>query len=68
MIVIVTLTFTLILHTFQRNLKRFMFFDNNDVNFNTRLSLLKQYAISQNSVITEEIKRKFSNQILSHKK
>ena len=45
-----------------------MFFDNNDVNFNTRLSLLKQYAISQNSVITEEIKRKFSNQILSHKK
>ena len=29
------------LHTFQRNLKRRMFFDYDDVNFNARLSLLK---------------------------
>ena len=30
-----------------------MFFDYYDINFNTRLSLLKQYAIFQNSVIVE---------------
>ena len=35
------LFFALILHTFQRNLKRHMFFDYNDVSFNTRLRLLK---------------------------
>ena len=34
------LFFNLILHTFQRNLKRHVF-DYNDVNFNARLSLLK---------------------------
>ena len=33
--------FILILHTFQQNLKRHMFFNFNDVNFNARLSLLK---------------------------
>ena len=43
MIVIITLTFffTLILHNFQQNLKRHMFFDYSDINFNARLSLLK---------------------------
>ena len=49
MVVIVTLTFS----TFQQNLKRHKFFDYNDVNFNARLSLLKKYAIFQNSVMTE---------------
>ena len=41
---IATLTFffiTLILHAFQGNLKRHMFFDYNDVDFNARLSILK---------------------------
>ena len=46
-IVIIRLTF---LHTFQRNLKRHMFFDYNDFNFNARLSLLRQYAIFQNTL------------------
>ena len=43
MIVIITLTFffTLILHNFQQNLKRHMFFGYSDINFNARLSLLK---------------------------
>ena len=35
---IILLFFTLILHTFQQNLKRFMFFDYNDINFNARPS------------------------------
>ena len=35
------LFFTLILHTFQRNLERHMFFDYNGVIFSTRLSLFK---------------------------
>ena len=35
------LFFALILYTFQRNLKRHMFFDYNDVNFNSRLILFK---------------------------
>ena len=47
------LLFHFILHTFQQNLKRHMFFDYNDINFNARLSLLKSYAIFQNSVITD---------------
>ena len=45
--------FNLASNTFQRNLKRHMFFDYNDVNFNAGLSLLKQYAISENRVMTE---------------
>ena len=43
-IVIITLNFfffTSVLHNFQQNLKRHMFFDYNDVNFNAPLSLLK---------------------------
>ena len=47
-----TSCFTLVLHTFQRNLKN-MFFDYSDVNFNARLSLLNQHAIFQNRVIGE---------------
>ena len=43
----------LILHSFQWNLKRHMFFDYNSVNFNARLSQLKLYAIFKNSVIIE---------------
>ena len=51
----INLFFTLILHTFQRNLKWHISFGYNDVisNFNARLSLLKWYAIFQNSVIIE---------------
>ena len=39
------LFFTLILHTFQRNLKRHVFFDYSDVHFNARPGLLKKCAI-----------------------
>ena len=39
-----------------------MLFDYNDVNFNARLSLLKQYVIFENSVIKEKIRLKFSSE------
>ena len=39
-----------------------MFFDYNDVNFNTRLCLLKYYAIFENSAIIEWIKLTLSSE------
>ena len=62
MIATITLTLffiTLILRIFQRNLKRHIFFDYNDVNFSARLSLFKQYAIFENNVIKDWIKLVF---------
>ena len=55
MTVIITLTLfsLLVLHAFQRNLKKDGFFDYNDVNFNTQPSPIKHYAMFQNSVIIE---------------
>ena len=65
------------LHTFQQNLKSHVG-DYNDVNFNVQPNLFKQYAIFENKIITKKLsflrkpilrrKRKFSNQLLFHKK
>ena len=51
--IIAIITLTLILHTFQQDLKRHIFFDCNDLNFNVPLNVFKQYEIFENNVIIE---------------
>ena len=43
-------------------MKRHMFFDYNDINFNAGLGLLKSYEIFQNSVVTDKVRLTFSSE------
>ena len=53
LIVIITFFISLILTYFSTKIKK-TFFDNNGVNANDRLSLLRKYVIFENSVIIEK--------------